>query len=131
MFVDVEQGEVLAGLAGLEVRPLQHDDQPLLLLLGNLNKRHILAFRIYCKRICRIMHLWRGGLFDKLSLLSSNLALFSHHMDRGSEVIGVLNLYNKYTAFIGRCYMLHWSKVDITIILVFGKKIHGVYKMPF
>ena len=46
MFVDVEQGEVLAGLAGLEVRPLQHDDQPLLLLLGNLNKRHILAFSI-------------------------------------------------------------------------------------
>ena len=86
VLVDVEQGEVLAGLAGLEVRPLQHDDQPLLLLLGNLNKRHILAFRIYCKRICRIMHLWRGGLFDKLSLLSSNLALFSHHMDRGSEV---------------------------------------------
>ena len=41
MLVDVEQGEVLAGLAGLEVRPLQHDDQPLLLLLGNLNKRHI------------------------------------------------------------------------------------------
>ena len=41
MFVDVEQGEILAGLAGLEVRPLQHDDQPLLLLLGNLNKRHI------------------------------------------------------------------------------------------
>ena len=37
MLVDVEQGEVLAGLAGLEVRPLQHDDQPLLLLLGNLN----------------------------------------------------------------------------------------------
>ena len=41
MLVDVEQGEVLAGLAGLEVRPLQHDDQPLLLLLGNLNKRQI------------------------------------------------------------------------------------------
>ena len=41
VLVDVEQGEVLAGLAGLEVRPLQHDDQPLLLLLGNLNKRHI------------------------------------------------------------------------------------------
>ena len=41
MFVDVEQGEVLAGLAGLEVRPLQHDDQPLLLLLSNLNKRRI------------------------------------------------------------------------------------------
>ena len=77
------------------------------------------------------MHLWRGGLFDKLSLLSSNLALFSHHMNRGSEVIGVLNLYNKYTAFIGRCYMLHWSRVIITSILVFGKKIHGVYKMPF
>ena len=37
MLVDVEQGEVLAGLAGLEVRPLQHDNQPLLLLLGNLN----------------------------------------------------------------------------------------------
>ena len=41
MLVDVEQGEVLAGLAGLEVRPLQHDDQPLLLLLSNLNRRHI------------------------------------------------------------------------------------------
>ena len=41
VLVDVEQGEVLAGLAGLEVRPLQHDDQPLLLLLRNLNKRHI------------------------------------------------------------------------------------------
>ena len=41
VLVDVEQGEVLAGLAGLEVRPLQHDDQPLLLLLGNLNRRHI------------------------------------------------------------------------------------------
>ena len=77
------------------------------------------------------MHLWRGGLFDNLSLLSSNLALFSHHMNRDSEVIGVLNLYNKYTAFIGRCYMLHWSKVIITIILVLGKKIHGVDKMPF
>ena len=77
------------------------------------------------------MHLWRGGLFDKLSLLSSNLALLSHHMNRDSEVIGVLNLYNKYTAFIGRCYMLHWFKVIITIILVFGKRIHDVYKMPF
>ena len=84
------------------------------------------------------MHLWRGGLFDKLSLLSSDLALFSHHMDCGSEVIEVSNLYNKYTAFIGRCYMLHWSSymlhwssVIITIILVFEKKIHGVYKMPF
>ena len=41
MLVDVEQGEVLAGLAGLEVRPLQYDDQPLFLLLGNLNKGHI------------------------------------------------------------------------------------------
>ena len=41
VLVDVEQGEVLAGLAGLEVRPLQHDDQPLLLLLSNLNRRHI------------------------------------------------------------------------------------------
>ena len=84
------------------------------------------------------MHLWRGGLFDNFSLLSSNLAFFSHHMNRDSEVIGVLNLYNKYTAFIGRCYMLHWSsymlhwsRVIITSILVFGKKIHDVYKMPF
>ena len=41
MLVDVEQGEVLAGLAGLEVRALQHDDQPLLLLLSNLDRRHI------------------------------------------------------------------------------------------
>ena len=84
------------------------------------------------------MHLWRGGLFDKLSLLSSNLALFSHHMDRGSEVIGVLNLYNKYTAFIGRCYMLHWSSymlhwsgVIITSILVFEEKIHGCIQNAF
>ena len=39
MLVNVEKGELLAGFAGLKVRPLQHDDQPLLLLLGNLEKQ--------------------------------------------------------------------------------------------
>ena len=39
MLINVEERELLAGFAGLEVRPLQHDDQPLLLLLGNLEKQ--------------------------------------------------------------------------------------------
>ena len=44
MLVNVEEGELLAGFAGLEVRPLQHDDQPLLLLLGNLENRCLEKF---------------------------------------------------------------------------------------
>ena len=38
MLVDVKEGEFLASFAGLEVRPLQHNDQPLLFLLCNLEK---------------------------------------------------------------------------------------------
>lgn len=38
MLVDVEQGELLAGLAGLEVRTLKHNDQSLLLGLRNLGE---------------------------------------------------------------------------------------------
>ena len=36
MLVNVEERELLASFAGLKVRPFQHNDQPLLLLLGNL-----------------------------------------------------------------------------------------------
>ena len=38
VLVDVEQGELLAGLAGLEVRALKHNDQSLLLGLRNLGE---------------------------------------------------------------------------------------------
>ena len=38
MLVNVEERKLLASFAGLKVRPLQHNDQPLLLLLGNLER---------------------------------------------------------------------------------------------
>ena len=38
MLVNVQKGELFASLARLQVRPLQHNDQPLLLLLGNLER---------------------------------------------------------------------------------------------
>ena len=80
VLVDVEQGEVLAGLAGLEVRPLQHDDQPLLLLLGNLNKRHIsILDKLQEEDMTYYAPLARRPLWQPLPPLLQPCAFFPSH----------------------------------------------------